>query len=194
MERNDYNSQGYKLESQIRESYGNIVYSQVCHTKFINKRVKLDENIKIFQIILSGITTSGFILTIFSNDKISSIIGVIVSLVLLILNTYIKSYNIANIIQEHKKATDALWGIKEEYLSLLTDFEMLNINEIMAKRDELQEKTIKVYTSSPRIDTNSYKQAKKSIESEDEQTLSEKEIDLMLPNSIRRCSRKMIEN
>ena len=43
MERNSRNSQGYKLESQIREAYGRVTYSQTCHDKFINRIVKLDE-------------------------------------------------------------------------------------------------------------------------------------------------------
>ena len=59
MERNSQNSQGYKLESQIREAYGRVTYSQTCHDKFINQTVKLDNNIKIWQIVLSGVTTSG---------------------------------------------------------------------------------------------------------------------------------------
>lgn len=67
---------------------------------------------------------------IFSDDKIASILGAIVSLALLILNTYIKNFDLSEIAQEHKKASDLLWKIREEYVSLLTDFEMLDVNEI----------------------------------------------------------------
>lgn len=34
--------------------------------------------------------------------------------------------------------------IREEYVSLLTDFEMLEADEIMSKRDKLQERTAEV--------------------------------------------------
>lgn len=57
MERNSRNSQGYKLESQIREAYGRVTYSQTCHDKFINRTVKLEDRIKVAQIVLSAITT-----------------------------------------------------------------------------------------------------------------------------------------
>lgn len=150
MERNSRNSQGYKLESQIREAYGRVTYSQTCHDKFINRIVRLDDRIKVWQIVLSGITTSGFIVTIFSDDNITSILGAIVSLALLILNTYIKNFNLSGIAQEHKKASDLLWKIREEYVSLLTDFEMLDSDEIRNKRDGLQERTAEVYSNSPR--------------------------------------------
>lgn len=187
MERNSRNSQGYKLESQIREAYGRVTYSQTCHDKFINRTVKLA------QIVLSAITTSGFVVAIFSDDKIASILGAIVSLALLILNTYIKNFDLSGIAQEHKKASDLLWKIREEYVSLLTDFEMLDANAIRNKRDELQERTSEVYSNSPRTDAKSYTAAQKALKTEEEQTFSEEEIDIMLPNSIRRCNRQMVE-
>ena len=193
MERNSRNSQGYKLESQIREAYGRVTYSQTCHDKFINQTVKLEDRIKIAQIVLSAITTSGFVVAIFSDDNIASILGAIVSLILLILNTYIKNFNLSGIAQEHKKASDLLWKIREEYVSLLTDFEMLDANEIRNKRDELQERTSEVYSNSPRTDAKSYTAAKKALKKEEEQSFSEEEIDIMLPNSIRRCNRQMVD-
>ena len=193
MERNSRNSQGYKLESQIREAYGRVTYSQTCHDKCINRTVKLEDRIKVAQIVLSAITTSGFVVAIFSDDKIASILGAIVSLVLLILNTYIKNFDLSGIAQEHKKASDLLWKIREEYVSLLTDFEMLDANAIRNKRDELQERTSEVYSNSPRTDAKSYTAAQKVLKTEEEQTFSEEEIDIMLPNSIRRCNRQMVE-
>ena len=41
MERNSRNSQGYKLESQIREAFGKVVYTETCHNKIINRLLKL---------------------------------------------------------------------------------------------------------------------------------------------------------
>lgn len=193
MERNSQNSQGYKLESQIREAYGRVTYSQTCHDKFINQTVKLDNNIKIWQIVLSGVTTSGFVMSIFLNNNIANILGAIVSLALLILNTYIKNFDLSGIAREHKKASDLLWKIREEYVSLLIDFEMLEADEIIKKRDELQERTWEVYSNSPRTNAKSYKAAQKALKSEEEQTFSEDEIDIMLPNSIRRCNRRMLD-
>ena len=58
MERNFRNSQGYMLESQIREAFGKVTYSETCHDKFINRILKLDDRIKVGQIVLSGITTN----------------------------------------------------------------------------------------------------------------------------------------
>lgn len=193
MERNSQTSQGYKLESQIREAYGRVTYTQTCHDKFINRVLKANDRIKLWQIILSAITTSGFVVAIFSDDKVASVLGTVVSLALLILNTYTKNYNLVETAQEHKNASDLLWKIREEYVSLLTDFEILDADKIMNKRDELQERTAEIYSNSPRTDVRSYKAAQKALKTEEEQTFSKEEIDIMLPNSIRRCNRRMVE-
>lgn len=190
MERNSQNSQGYKLESQIREAYGRVTYSQTCHDKVISRLLKTNDKIKIWQIVLSAITTSGFIVAIFSKDKIASVLGAIISLILLILNSYTKNFNLIEMAQEHKTASDSLWKIREEYVSLLTDFDILEPEVIIKKRDELQERTSQVYINSPRTDTKSYVEAQKALKYNEEQTFSENEIDIMLPNSIRRSNRK----
>ena len=189
MDRNSPNTHGYRLESQIREAYGRVVYTETCHYKKIDRLRNLDSNIKLGQIILSAIATTGFFVTIFSAEKIGSIIGAIFSLILLILNSYAKNFNLGEISQDHKVAADALWKIREEYVSLLTDFEILTVEEIMDKRNELQERTAAVYSTSPPTDSKSYMAAQKALKTEEEQTFSEHEIDVMLPNSIRRCNR-----
>ena len=185
MERNSQISQGYKLESQIREAYGRVTYTQTCHDKIISRLLKTNDRIKIWQIVLSAIT----IVAILSEDKIASVLGAIISLVLLILNSYTKNFNLVEEAQEHKVASDALWKIREEYVSLLTDFEILEPESIMKKRDELQERTAEVYSNSPRTDGKSYAEAQKALKNDEEQTFSENEIDIMLPNSIRRSNR-----
>lgn len=159
MERNSQNNQGYKLESQIREAYGRVTYSQTCHDKIISRLLKTNNRIKLWQIVLSAITTSGFIVTIFSKDKIASVVGAIISLILLVLNSYVKNFNLVEIAQKHKIASDCLWKIREEYVSLLTDFDILEFEVIMKRRDELQERTAEVYRSSPRTDGKSYLEA-----------------------------------
>lgn len=132
----------------------------------------MDDTIKVWQIVLSGVTTSGFVVAIFSDDNIASIIGAVVSLALLILNTYIKNFNLSGMAQEHKKASDLLWKIREEYVSLLIDFEILDVAEIRSKRDELQDRTAEVYSNSPRTDVKSYQTVQKALKTEEEQTFS----------------------
>ena len=94
MERNSKNSQGYKLESQLREAYGKIVYTYTCHNKKATRLLKLNDNIKVWQIVLSALSTGGFITTIIFDDTLVKIIGAIISFLLVIVNSYTKNFNL----------------------------------------------------------------------------------------------------
>lgn len=193
MERDSLANQGYKLESQIREAYGRITYTQTCHEKKIQHLIKKNDILKTLQIVLSALTTGSFLVTIFTVEKVSSVIGALCSVALLMINTYTKNFDLTETTQAHQKAANLLWKIREEYVSLLTDFELLDSIDIMSKRDELQERTAAVYSDSPRTDAKCYAEAQKALKTEEEQTFSESEIDVMLPNSIRRCNRSLKE-
>ncbi|MBA9086592.1 protease II [Fontibacillus solani] len=189
MDRSSRASQGYKLESQIREAYGRIVYTFTCHNKIVQRMLSKNEKIKLLQIVLSALTTGGFIVAIIADEKIASILGAFVSVSLLILNAYTKNFDLVETAQSHQKAADALWVIREEYVSLLTDFELLDDDAVMAKRSELQNRSAEVYAQSPRTDSKSYVAAQRALKTEEEQTFHDDEIDVMLPNSIRRKNR-----
>ena len=191
MDRNIPSSQGYRLESQIREAFGKVMYTTTCHDKIIARFIRYNSIIKVSQIILSAITTSGFVVAIWHDSQFANLLGAFVSLALLILNTYAKNIDLVAAAQEHKIASDQLWKIREEYVSLLTDFEMLSSENIMKIRDELQNRTHKVYCTSPRTDARSYRLAQKALKTDEEQTFSDEEIDIMLPGAIRRCNRSI---
>ena len=79
------------LEAQIRECYGRVVWSHKTQEKctdIINRR---NDRLKLTQIILSALTTTGLIATIFGDALWVKIISAIVSAALLLLNTYLKS-------------------------------------------------------------------------------------------------------
>jgi len=189
MELNSQNSQRYKFESQIREAYGRIVYTQTCHYKIVERLHLINNRIKFSQVVLSAMTTGSFIVTIFSNEKISSIIGAALSLFLLMLNTYVKNTALIEDAQKHQQTSNLLWKIREEYVSLLTDFDTLNDDTIIKKRDDLQERSAEIYSNAPRTDLRSYKKAQKALKYNEEQTFSDHEIDILLPNSIRRSNK-----
>lgn len=71
--------------------------------------------------------------------------------------------------------------------------EIKAIKEMNDNCNNNQNRTFEVYSSSLSTDKKSYKEAQKSLKTEEEQTFSEKEIDVMLPSSIRRETREFKE-
>jgi len=96
------------LEAQIRECFGRVVYSHKTHEKCADILLSRLSKIKLWQIILSAITTGGFIATLFDTSKIGTIAGIIISSSLLILNAYTKNYDLGELAQKHKQAANDL--------------------------------------------------------------------------------------
>lgn len=79
-----------------------------------------------------------------------------------------------------------LWGIREGYVSLLVDFEVLGDSKIQKRRDLLCDKVSEVNNNYPATDDKSYRAAQKALQKEEEQTSKENEVDSILPNGIDR--------
>ena len=77
-----------------------------------------------------------------------------------------------------------MWGIREGYVSLLVDFEVLEDSEIQKRRDVLWDKVSEVNSNYPATDAKSYKAAQKALKEEEEQTFKDNEVDSILPNGI----------
>lgn len=175
-----------KLRDQIRDSFGRIVYNQTCHEKKLQSLVRQDNCIKKWQIILSALATTGFIGVVIFDEKIAGFIGAFISFILVILNSYSKNFTPEEKVQDHRSVALQLWEIREDYKSLLTDFDYISIEEIKVKREELKKRTCEVYNVAHRTDEKSYLEARKSLKEEEEQTFTNAEIDSFLPPFLRK--------
>lgn len=131
MEQNSPHKQA--LLVQMREAYGRVVYTYTSHLKMMNRLTRKNQIIKYIQIALSAISTGGFIGAIITNETVLTFIGGIFSTALLAINLFFKDFNLLAEINQHRTASDELWLIRENYISLLTDFELLCETEIMKK-------------------------------------------------------------
>lgn len=186
---NSKESYGYKLETQIREAYGRVLYTMTAHEKQAKRLRTIDNFIKIIQIILSALTTGSFLTSVLYNEQLASIIGAILSFLLLVFNLYTKNFTLIEDAKEHEKAGNLLWKVREEYVSLLTDFEKLSEENIIIIREKLHERVYEIYSSTPRTNSRSYKKAQIALKDEDEQSFSEEELDHILLDSLKRKNR-----
>lgn len=112
-------------------------------------------------------------------------VGGIFSTLLLALNLYFKDFNLNADITRHSTVANALWSIRESYVSLLTDFPNMTNAEICNRRDELQTMTAEVYKSAPKTDSKAYAMTQKALKTEEEQFFGENELDMILPPHLR---------
>lgn len=176
------------LEGQLRECYGRVVYSYKTHEKCADILLDRLSKIKIWQIILSALTTGGFISTFFGADKVGAAIGVFLSTSLLVLNAYTKNYDLGEVAQRHKQAANEIWLIRERFLSLLVDLKMGEkpLETLQEIRGKLLSELYTAYSGSPSTTYQAYKKAQEALQKHEDMTFSEKEIDAFLPGELKR--------
>lgn len=180
------------LEGQLRESYARVVYSHKTHEKCADMLLDRHSTIKLWQIILSALTTGGFISTFLGSGNVGAAIGVILSTSLLILNAYTKNYDLGELAQKHKQAANDIWLIREKYLSLLTDLASgsKTIDTLQQERDNLITELHSVYTGSPSTNYKGYKKAQEALKKYEDMTFSAEEVDAFLPSELKRSKRE----
>ena len=176
------------LEGQLRECYARVVYTHKVHEKCADILLERLSCIKLWQIILSAITTSGFLVTLLGKSQFGAILGGLVSLFLLFLNAYVKNYDLGELAQKHKQAANDIWLIREQYLSLLTDLLIggKSLVDLQLVRDSLIKQLDSIYKGAPSTNISAYKRAQDSLKIKEDMTFSNDEINAFLPNDLRR--------
>lgn len=167
------------LNSQIRNTYGNVFWTHKIHEKDVDRFRCWNNWLQIGQIILSAISTTGLVYILLGVDqngqnedpnsqcvRIAAIIAAFVAASLLILNSLLKGYNLGELSANHGATAVKLLDLREEYLTLLYDIKSraLSVEEIQKKRDELKARTLSVYANAPRTTSFGYEKAAKAIE------------------------------
>lgn len=176
------------LYNQIEEAYGKVVYTyttQVIHASRLQKKYRA---LKCMQLILSAVSTSGFIGTLVTDQIVLSWLGGICSTILLVLTAYFKDVDLSAIHNRHLETSNKLWLLRELYLSLLIDFPTLSREEIVSKRDSLQERVAKIYETAPLTDNKSYNLAQEALKENESQFFSRQELNQILPEMLRKAT------
>ena len=176
------------LEGQLRECFGRVVYTHKTQEKAADILLGRLSIIKIGQIVLSAVTTGGFIAAFFDKSNVATLLGVVVSTTLLALNAYTKDYDLGELAQKHRQAGADLWIIREKYLSLITDLRMGErpIEELQKERDKLLEQLYSVYSGSPSTNYRAYTKAQEALKNLEDMTFSDAEIDAFLPKALKK--------
>ncbi|MGQ9788994.1 MAG: hypothetical protein ACUVQM_06845 [Candidatus Hadarchaeaceae archaeon] len=68
----------------------------------------------------------------------------------------------------------------------MVDLPFMSVDEIIQKRDKLQEELAKIYKHCPRTNLKGYTLARTSLKNNEDLTFSDEEIDAMLPSKLRK--------
>lgn len=181
------------LDSQIRELFGRTAYSHKTHEKCADIYLGRLKNLKLWQIILSALTTGTLLVSLFGEGKPATLIAAVLSSILLMLTSYSKDYDLGALAQKHSEIASDLWNARESYLSLLTDIssDALTPYEARTRRDELQATLKAIYDHAPRTDDRAYRLAQKALKINEDLSFSDSEINVFLPKALQKDSEKV---
>ena len=164
------------------------MYSHKTHEKCADILARHLSGITLIQIVLSVFVTGSLIFRLIGFGKLATIIGIVLSAVLLGLNLYMKDRNLSDVIHKHKQAANEIWLIREKYQSLLTDLVMgtKTTDSIIAERDALITDLHSVYCTAPSTNSRAYKKAQQALKHSEDMTFSDEELDAFLPQELKR--------
>jgi len=180
------------LLDQVRECYGRVVWTHKTHEKCADLLDDKNNRIKFWQIVLSAITTTGIFAAVFGEIPVVGYASAFISLLLTIINAYVKKYDLGGLSEKHSDTASTLWNIRESYLSLITDMYsgIITDDEARKIRDSLQTSLHKLYKGSPRTNVGkAYERASKALKKNEELTFNDEEIDMFLPKSLRKTNK-----
>lgn len=175
------------VEAQLRECFGRIVYTHKTHEKQADLCAATLRRFKIFQIILSSLTTSGLLAILFTEDFALKAATAIISLFTLFVTSYMKGFDPGAMAQKHRDTAADLWGIRETYLSLLADVRGRAVSADLARerRDTLQSRLEAIYKSAPHTTPKAYGLAQVALQKYEDYTFSDEEIDRFVPQQLK---------
>lgn len=152
-----------KLRNQITDAAGNVLYTYSAHWIIVNRLKKRYSHIKSIQIVLTALSTGGFLTSLIAGISWLSWIGGLTSAIALGLNLYMLNFNVTDDIKNHTDAANELWDVREAYKSLLVDFDVLSDDTIRRKRNELIAAVSRINKAYPGTDEKSFSQAQREI-------------------------------
>lgn len=182
------------LEDQLRDMYGRLAYTHKTHEKMAdscNSKFKL---LKKSEIILSAVSTGSLLFAVAGESHCATVVGAILSTLLLINILYMKEINISNLIQQHTQTASKLWGMREKLLSLLVDLhDEFPGAELRQRRDEINYELEIIYKNAPRTSASAYASAQVAFKNE-ELYFAPDELDRLLPPQLRTTPLPTTEN
>ena len=176
------------LEEQIRECFGRVAYSHKTHECMSDRANEVLKRYRIGQIALTGLTSAGAVTVLFSNDGWAEVATAALAFLTFFASTFLKDFDLGSVAQKHAECAAKLWAIREDYLSLLTDFSHIARSEAAERRDKLQSRLAAVYEGAPRTDAKAYSCAQDRLKNKEDLTFSPAEIDHFLPATLHRAT------
>lgn len=172
------------LWGQIEEAYGKVLYTYQTQQEEATLKRESANRLSVALIALTAISTCGLVGVFFGQATVGAIVASCLSAVSFGLNIFSRGARLPEEAEEHARCADRLWVLLQEYVSLLVDFDDLNVDVIRARRDSLMDASAEVYSKAPRTSDKAYSRAQERLK-DGYQSFEPGECDKLLPLDLR---------
>jgi len=178
------------LLAQVRELYGRIAYTHKTHEKQADLFERKDRRQRRIRVVLTAVSSGAFLASVLGlllDEKWAAVATSFIAVLLSASSLADKTFRYGEEMQQHRAAAVALWDLRESYLSLIVTIKSgeSDISAIERRRDELQSRAAAVLADAPRTSSLAYSAAQAALQSNEELTFSETEVDHLLPVHLR---------
>lgn len=136
--------------------------------------------------MLSAATASSLLFAIFGAKPTGTLVGAILSAILLGFTLYFKEASLAEQGQPHPEVGAKLWGLEKRCSACWLTFKMVGLwTRYGRERDRLNAALEGIYQAGPRTNAKAYAAAQKALKEAEELFFTDEELNKMLPKQLR---------
>jgi len=174
------------LLEEVRQNFASVVWTHKIQEKQADiyaGRYNCFETINIF---LAAVTSCGIITTIFVDETIPKILTALISFGTLFMTTYLKSFNLKKMEQQHRIVANKFVVIRNQLLHIIAELHMgANLEQVDTEYKTIITKLNALYVDAPSTTNEAVKMASTALKAKDEYTYTAEEIDHFLPPTLR---------
>ncbi len=179
------------LIEHLRLTFGDIVHRRRAHSYLAQTNARWSRRLRGAEALLMlGVGTAAAAAAFGKGDGYVIVVAVLAGLALVTLLMHL-TFDVEGAADAHRACATRLWRLQEQYRVLLTELSdgVLDTDAGRLRRDALMNELHGVYENAPLANPGAYQTVARAILTADEVTLSDKDIDVFLPTSLRKSEK-----
>lgn len=177
------------IEAEIEQLLGKSGWTH----KIQEKQADIYHNNRVWteciRIGISALTTSGILAIVIDEQTfVFKIVTAIIALISTGINLYFQKFDFKSLEKIHKENAVKWLGLREDYTALISEMraDILSDEEIIEQKRTLLEQYKLISKETPITTNGAYKRAEKALKINMDDIISQEEIDIFLPQELRR--------
>src|SRR5262245_40794746 len=179
------------LLDHLRLTFGHVVYRHKAHAHLARSRAQWSRRLRAAEALLvAGVAVVSINVAYGTGQRYAIVCAVLAVLALAVLLVHL-TVDFDGSAQAHASCAARLWQIREQYRALLSDLTdgALELETARQRRDALMSELHGIYQNTPAADAHAYQAAVRAVGAVDEAVLTDEEIDVFLPKSLRKTGK-----